>query len=272
MVRESRAISTQQSATTPSSRGTAAAHLARCWTETRVARLGQAFALFYYNDCTRTNASSICVRGSTDRDVVSAEGCRARRGIALHDSCGFRQSRHSDKPADRLDLAATRGVSSARESDTLSAPLETTVSPKEDVMTKASRQVLFSATAVSVCAFALGNLGIVSKHDGILAALAPDGASTVSASALVTAPTVMPLGLPDAKLAKAVLSASLLHHHPQWMDVPMGASMIRTFVIYPDLSGRLPVAVVTDQNEAMSDWARAVGTEVVKEGFITGVP
>jgi hypothetical protein len=117
-------------------------------------------------------------------------------------------------------------------------------------MTKASRQVLFSATAVSVCAFALGNLGIVSKHDGILAALAPDGASTVSASALVTAPTVMPLGLPDAKLAKAVLSASLLHHHPQWMDVPMGASMIRTFVIYPDLSGRLPVAVVTDQNEA----------------------
>ena len=139
-------------------------------------------------------------------------------------------------------------------------------------MTKASRQVLFSATAVSVCAVALGNLGIVSKHDGILAALAADGTSTVAASALVTVPTVMPLGLPDAKLAKAVLSASLLHHHPQWMDVPFGASTIRTFVIYPDLSGKLPVAIVTDENQAMSDWARAVGTEVVKEGFIAVVP
>jgi carboxymethylenebutenolidase len=131
-------------------------------------------------------------------------------------------------------------------------------------MPKASRQILFSAAAVSLSAFALGSLGIVK--------LAPEGGSTVSARPLVMTPTVMPLGLPDAKMAKAVLSASLLHHHPQWIDVPMGASTIRTFVLYPDLSGTLPVAVVTDQNQAMSDWTRAVGTEVVNEGFITVVP
>jgi carboxymethylenebutenolidase len=122
-------------------------------------------------------------------------------------------------------------------------------------MPKTSRQILFIAVAVS-----------------LLTALAPQGASTVSAKAVVTEPRVMPLGLPDANLAKAVLSASLVHHHPQWIDVPMGASTIRTFVIYPDLSGRLPVAVVTDQNGGMSDWARAVGTQVVNEGFITVVP
>jgi carboxymethylenebutenolidase len=143
---------------------------------------------------------------------------------------------------------------------------------KEGVMPKASRHILFSAVAVSVGAFALGRLGIVSEDSRVLAALAAEGASTVAAKALVSAPGVMPLGLPDAKEAKAVLSASLIHHHPQWIDVPMGAAMIRTFVIYPDLSGTLPVAVVTDRNQAMSDWARAVGTEVVKEGFITVVP
>jgi len=139
-------------------------------------------------------------------------------------------------------------------------------------MSKASRQVLFTAVAVSVCVFALASLGGVREHGGILTALVPQGASTVSAKALVMAPGVMPLGLPDAKAAKAVLSASLLHHHPQWIDVPIGASMIHTFVIYPDLSGTLPVAVVTDGNLAMSDWARAVGTQVVNEGFITVVP
>jgi carboxymethylenebutenolidase len=139
-------------------------------------------------------------------------------------------------------------------------------------MAKTSRQLLFSAVAVGVSAFALGSLGSVRERNGILTALAPEAASTVSARALVTAPRVMPLGLPDATAAKAVLSASLLHHHPQWIDVPMGAARIRTFVIYPDLSGRLPVAVVTDQNQAMSDWARAVGTKVVNEGFITVVP
>jgi len=139
-------------------------------------------------------------------------------------------------------------------------------------MPKASRRVLFSALSVSLSAFALGRLGTGSDHDRILSALVPEGASTVSAKALVIAPGVMPLGLPDAKMAKAVLSASLLHHHPQWIDVPIGSALIRTFVIYPDLSGTLPVALVTDQNQAMTDWARAVGTEVVNEGFITVVP
>jgi carboxymethylenebutenolidase len=119
---------------------------------------------------------------------------------------------------------------------------------------------MFSAAAVSVSAFAVGSLRIACDT------------ATVSARALVIAPTVMPLGLPDAKTAKAVLSASLLHHHPQWIDVPIGTSLIRTFVIYPDLSGKLPVAVVTDQNQAMSDWTRAVGTQVVDQGFITVVP
>src|ERR1051325_1615873 len=123
---------------------------------------------------------------------------------------------------------------------------------QEGMMPKTSRRVLFTAVAVIVSAFSLANLG--------------------SARAVVTEPRVMPLGLPDARVAKAVLSASLLHHHPQWIDVPMGESRIHTFVIYPDLSGRLPVAVVTDQNQPMSDWARAVGTQVVNEGFITVVP
>ena len=127
-------------------------------------------------------------------------------------------------------------------------------------MPKALLGLMFSAVAVSLSAFS------------VVRSLAPEGTSTVAAKALVTAPSVMPLGLPAANAAKAVLSASLLHHHPQWIDVPMGTSMIRTFVIYPDLSGKLPVAVVTDQTQAMSDWARAVGTQVVDQGFITVVP
>ncbi len=139
-------------------------------------------------------------------------------------------------------------------------------------MAKASRRIMFSAVALSVGAFTLGSPGIVSEQKGIFRTLTSEGAPTVSARALVTAPKVMPLGLPDAKMAKAVLSESLLHHHPQWIDVPMGDSMIRTFVLYPDLAGNLPVAVVTDQNQAMSDWARAVGTQLVNEGFITVVP
>jgi hypothetical protein len=81
----------------------------------------------------------------------------------------------------------------------------------------------------------------------------------------------MPLGLPSEEAAKMTLSASLVRHHPQWLEVPMGAVKILVFIIYPDLAGTAPVAVITARNQGMSDWVRAVGTEVVNEGFITVV-
>jgi carboxymethylenebutenolidase len=80
------------------------------------------------------------------------------------------------------------------------------------------------------------------------------------------------MGLPSEDTAKMVLNASLVRHHPQWLDVPMGAAKIRVFVIYPDLAGTAPVAVITAQNQGLSDWVRAVGTEVVNEGYIAAVP
>jgi carboxymethylenebutenolidase len=82
----------------------------------------------------------------------------------------------------------------------------------------------------------------------------------------------MPLGLPTEDNAKAVLDASLPRHHPQWVDVPMGSAKIHTFVVYPDLAGTAPLAVITERNQGMTDWVRAVGTEVVNQGFITVVP
>src|SRR5579862_9392470 len=75
------------------------------------------------------------------------------------------------------------------------------------------------------------------------------------------APGAMPLGLPSEDTARTVLSASLIYHHPQWVDVPMGAVKIRTFVLYPDLAGKAPVVVVTAKNQGMSDWVRAVGAD-----------
>jgi carboxymethylenebutenolidase len=83
---------------------------------------------------------------------------------------------------------------------------------------------------------------------------------------------MVPLGLPSQDTAKALLDSSIAYHHPQWIDVPMGTTKIHTFVIYPTLSGTAPTVVVTVRNQGLSDWARAVGTEVVKQGYIAIVP
>ena len=45
---------------------------------------------------------------------------------------------------------------------------------------------------------------------------------------------------------------------------------MHTFVSYPTLAGT--VVVVTAKNQGLSDWVRAVGTEVVRQGYIAVVP
>jgi carboxymethylenebutenolidase len=116
-----------------------------------------------------------------------------------------------------------------------------------------------SVVTMAIAALSVGGRFVLEQH-------------SVEAAGTSGAPMAMPLGLPSEDTAKMVLNASLPYHHPQWVDVPMGSARIRTFVIYPDLAGKLPVVLVTAKNEGLSDWVRAVGTEVVNEGFIAVVP
>ena len=93
-----------------------------------------------------------------------------------------------------------------------------------------------------------------------------------SGVAAASAPAIIPLGLPTIAAAKSVLNAALIDHHPQWVDVPMGAVKIRTFVAYPERQGTAPVVVVQAGNQGMSDWSRAVGIEIMNQGLISVVP
>ena len=138
---------------------------------------------------------------------------------------------------------------------------------------KTSRLTKAGATAFAVAALSLavGGRFLPGKH-GVQAALAAEKSARISVKAGAFAPSAMPMGLPSEDTAKMVLNASLVRHHPQWLDVPMGAAKIRVFVIYPDLAGTAPVAVITAQNQGLSDWVRAVGTEVVNQGYVTVVP
>lgn len=107
---------------------------------------------------------------------------------------------------------------------------------------------------------------------GVPVAFAAERAATRTVATGAFALRAMPLGLPTEETAKAALDASLPQHHPQWLEVPMGANRIRVFVIYPDRAGTAPVAVITASHQGLSDWVRAVGTQVVNEGYITVVP
>ena len=136
---------------------------------------------------------------------------------------------------------------------------------------RTDRVVKLFAAAVAAIAVSLALGGrLLPGERG--AALAAEATSGISVRAMMPAGAAMPLGLPSEADAKAVLDASLSRHHPQWVEVPVGAARIRTFVVYPDRAGTAPVAVVTAHDQGLSNWVRAVGTEVVNQGFVTIVP
>lgn len=128
-----------------------------------------------------------------------------------------------------------------------------------------------AAAALAVVGFAVGGR-LLPGRQGVQTVLAAEKAASAPIIPRAIASSVMPLGLPTESDAKVVLDASLPQHHPQWLEVPLGTARIRVFVIYPDRAGTAPVAVVTARDQGLSDWVRAVGTEVVNAGYITVVP
>lgn len=75
---------------------------------------------------------------------------------------------------------------------------------------------------------------------------------------------------PDNDGAKDRLAKS--PRHGEWVDIKAPTGPINSFVVYPERSSRAPVVIVVHDIGGMSDWARAIGDQLAKEGFIAIVP
>lgn len=76
---------------------------------------------------------------------------------------------------------------------------------------------------------------------------------------------------PDNDGAKDRLSKS--PRHGEWVDIALpGGPAINSYVVYPERRDKGPVVIVVHDIAGMSDWARAVGDQLAKEGFIAIVP
>lgn len=107
-------------------------------------------------------------------------------------------------------------------------------------------------------------------------ALAQHGAHPGKAllPASINSSTLERAGLPAPETAKAALSTALGGlRHPQWIDIPVGNAIVRSFVVFPVREDKhAPVVLVTANNQGMSDWLRAVGDDAAADGFIAVVP
>jgi carboxymethylenebutenolidase len=128
------------------------------------------------------------------------------------------------------------------------------------------RELVVALMIVAILAGGRYALGQQGARIGI--AGEPLAYTTISAAVLTRA------GLPSEETAKADLSTALAGlRHPQWIDIPVGSTTVRAFVVFPVREEKdAPVMVITANNQGMSDWLRAVGDDAAADGFIAVVP
>jgi carboxymethylenebutenolidase len=66
------------------------------------------------------------------------------------------------------------------------------------------------------------------------------------------------------------LETSRRHH--EWTDIRSGGRDVRTFVVYPEVSSRVPAIVVIHENKGLTDWVRSVADRLGEAGYIAVAP
>lgn len=66
------------------------------------------------------------------------------------------------------------------------------------------------------------------------------------------------------------LESSPRHH--EWNDVTYGDRTVRTFVVYPEVSGAVPAILVIHENRGLNDWARGFADQIAEAGYIAVAP
>lgn len=77
---------------------------------------------------------------------------------------------------------------------------------------------------------------------------------------------------PGAEGAAAALESS--PRHGEWLDIPSpgGGPPLRTWIVYPETSGKAPVVLVIHEIFGLTDWVRSVADRLAADGFIALAP
>jgi carboxymethylenebutenolidase len=74
----------------------------------------------------------------------------------------------------------------------------------------------------------------------------------------------------DFYTAKATLAHSKLRR--EFVDIPVGAVKLRTWIEYPAVQGRVGTVIVMQHGAGMDDWVRAVADQLAQSGFLAVAP
>jgi carboxymethylenebutenolidase len=77
---------------------------------------------------------------------------------------------------------------------------------------------------------------------------------------------------PGEEQAKVFLEKSSRHGEYVNIKLPRSSTLINTWVVYPERKDKAPVVLVIHEIFGLSDWIRALGDQLAKDGYIAVVP
>jgi carboxymethylenebutenolidase len=87
---------------------------------------------------------------------------------------------------------------------------------------------------------------------------------------LATIFLILPLAANAQDWAKARLDAS--PRHREYVPIKHGDRTVQTFVVYPEVKGKVPVVILIHEIFGLSDWAKSMADDLAAAGFIVVAP
>jgi len=60
--------------------------------------------------------------------------------------------------------------------------------------------------------------------------------------------------------------------HHEWVDITYKGRAVTLFVVYPEVSEKVPVVLVIHENRGLNDWARSMADQIAEAGYIAVAP
>jgi carboxymethylenebutenolidase len=60
--------------------------------------------------------------------------------------------------------------------------------------------------------------------------------------------------------------------HHEWVKIDTNTNEINSFLVYPEVSEKVPVVVLIHENRGLNDWARSMTDQIAEMGYIGIAP
>ena len=60
--------------------------------------------------------------------------------------------------------------------------------------------------------------------------------------------------------------------HHEWISIEYGDRVVKGFLVYPEVSEKVPLILVIHENRGLNDWARSMADQIAEAGYIAFAP